>query len=122
MSKSNTSTQKGSVIDLTYNFASNSTEAMVVDFLNQDKTIRKHRILQSWLDYYLIEALFHKGEPLSSDMRKKAFMAINSIEQRCQQLKQLYSTLDISEISLSDGNAEKVVAEMKTAPEMDFGI
>ncbi|MEY2833737.1 MAG: hypothetical protein RLZZ574_2996 [Cyanobacteriota bacterium] len=124
MSQSNSSNEKGSVVDLTYSFPADSTEALVVDFLNQDKTIRKHQILKSWIDYFLIEALFHKGRPLNSDMQRKAFLAIHSIEQRCQQLKQLYSTFDLSDIPISEDNFDEneVSTEIKSANSMDFGI
>lgn len=120
MSQSNSSNEKGSVVDLTYSFPADSTEALVVDFLNQDKTIRKHQILKSWTDYFLIEALFHKGRPLNSDMQRKAFLAIHSIEQRCQQLRQLYATFDKSDVSSPEENFDEVSTEIE--PEMDFGI
>jgi hypothetical protein len=123
MSKSSSSSnQKGSVIDLTYTFAPDSVEAVVADFLNGDKTIRKHQILKCWIDYFFIEALFHKDIPLTKKMQKRAFLAIHSLEQRCQQVRQLYSTFDNNDVFSSEGNFEKVSAEIESANTMDFGI
>jgi hypothetical protein len=57
-------------------------------------------------------------------MQRKAFLAIHSIEQRCQQLRQLYATFDLSDIPISEDNFDEneVSTEIKSANSMDFGI